>query len=121
MRLKNKIIISFVFSIICIIFFKSDSMYALSQDDAGRYIAEFAINFFENYADQTVYSYENQHRAAAYWGNKTSGIAEPGSRQYSDKYAMDCVGWVSFVIHQSLNLKGGTPYGGFVIYAQPRT
>ena len=118
MRLKNKIIISFVFSIICIIFFKTDSLQALTQEEAGKYIAEFAINFFDNYADQTIYSSKNDQRSQAFKGEKTSGITSHGAT-YSDKYAMDCVAWVSFVINQSMKLKGGAAYGGFTIYAQP--
>ena len=105
MRLKNKMIISFIFGIICISFFRINSVQAMSQEEAGKYISEFSINFFNNYADQTIYSYNDNQRGAAYKGMKTSGItASYSPTRYTDKYAMDCVGWVNFVIHQSLGL-----------------
>ncbi len=112
MKLKNsiKIFFSVIFVSLCI--FLKEDVQALTQEEAGQYFAQFAINFFDNYADQTVYSLRGADRTAAYNGNTTNG-----------KYAMDCVGWVSFVIHQSTNLNGNeTNTGGddnIYIYAQP--
>lgn len=109
MKLKFKVTIALIFSSICsIIFFNINCVQALTQDEAGQYIAEFAINFRDKYADQTIYSWTNSHRFRAYNDVKTSGNVGSGGAlngtSFQDKYAMDCVGWVSFAIHHALGI-----------------
>lgn len=120
LKLKAKLIIILVFSSICsIIFFSSNDVQALTQEEAGEYIAEFAINFHKDHASETIYSLTgwedntNSHRAYAYRGQKVSGTASVSNNMasngmkpmsFTDKYGMDCVGWVSFCIHHSLGL-----------------
>ena len=116
MKLRQKILIMLFFSLVCICL--NDNIFAMSQSDAGKYIAEFSVNFFENYAEQTVYSYDDNQRTLAYKGIKTSGITSaPYYKSFSDKYAFDCVGWVSFVIHQSLGLGSNST---MTFFGQPR-
>ena len=107
MKLKNKLLL-IVFIFIAIYFIKSNSVQALTQEEAGKYIAEFAINFCDNYANQTIYSWTDIHRFRAYNDVKTSGVVGSGGRlngtPFTDKYAMDCVGWVSFAIHHALGI-----------------
>ena len=118
MKLRYKILFSIIFCSFFTLLCSNNKILAMSQEEAGKYIASFAINFFENYADQTVYSWDDAQRGKAYQGIKTSGVSAGYSSQYfTDKYAMDCVGWVSFVIHQSLGLGSdsltffGQPHG----------
>lgn len=127
LKLKAKLIITLVFSSICsIIFFSLSDAQALTQDEAGQYIAEFAINFCKNYADQTIYSWTDSHRFRAYNDVKTTGSVGSGGAlngtYFENKYAMDCVGWVSFAIHHALgidsNIRGsvdGYTFSYFVV------
>lgn len=107
-KLKYKLFLIIIFSLVCITL-KNNNIFAMTQSDAGKYISEFSVNFFQNYADQTVYSYADNQRNLAYQGIKTSGVTSaPYYKRFSDKYAFDCVGWVSFVIHQSLGIGSDT-------------
>lgn len=118
MKLKHKFLIILFFSMIYICVKRNSSIFAMSQSDAGKYIAEFSVNFFENYADQTVYSYDDNQRTLAYRGIKTSGkTSAPYYKSFSDKYAFDCVGWVSFAIHQSLGIGSNST---MTFFGQPR-
>jgi len=126
MKIANKIKIFLITTILFICFNKN---YAITQKEAGEIIAQFAINFFDNYASETVYSVKgwadnvNGQRAYAYRGQKTSGEAEPSdgmksrgmtSINYTNKYSMDCVGFVSFCIHQALKLGDNNTFTCFV-------
>lgn len=110
--IKNILIINIIISV----FFTSSS-YAMSQEQAGQTLAEFAINFFNNYGKETAYSYSL--RENSYNGQKTSGATDKsgsyGSVSFSDKYAFDCVGWISFAVHNSLKIGGDT----FVTFGVP--
>ncbi len=108
MKLKNilKIIFAFVFVSVCLLL--NENVQALTQEEAGQYFAQFAINFFDNYADQTNYSTSNRSLAVTY-----------GKKGSNDKYNFDCVGWVSFAIYQSTKLQRGVLSHGFRFYAQP--
>lgn len=109
-KIKYSLII--VFSLLFCTFL-SDSCYALTSKEAGEVLAQFAINFANNYGanaeehgkeNQTVYSWNDEHRGPAYNKIKTSGIGGGSNQSFSNKYAMDCVGWVSFAIHNALNI-----------------
>lgn len=106
MKLKFKVTIALVLSSICsIIFFNLNDVQALTQEEAGKYIAEFSINYYKDYGTQTTYSWNPQQRAAACRGEKTSGIAgAPTPYKFDNYYAVDCVGWVSMAIYQSLKI-----------------
>ena len=102
MKKKNilRIIISVIVVSLCL-FLKND-VQAMTPEEAGKYVAEFAINFFDAHASETTYGVSG--RASAYHGQKTSG-----------KYQFDCVGWLSFAVHQA------TGYGNkdFTEFAVP--
>lgn len=121
MRIPNML----KFSLVLIIFIICSNVgYAITQDEAGQIIAQFAINFYDNYANETIYSLTNyadnvnSHRAYAYRGQKISGNAElwgdKGYANFTDKYAMDCVGFVSFCIHHSLHIGDSNVFTCFV-------
>ena len=95
----KKIIV--IILIICILFPKN--VLAMSQEQAGETIAQFAENLIKNYSAEFIYSWTDSQRFAAYKGEKTSGVTNYGI-QYNDKYALDCVGFVSFCIHNSLKI-----------------
>lgn len=101
MNKVKKVII--VLILICILFPKNVNA-AMNLDLARKTLSEFAINFEKNYAEQTGYScedniFDNQasDRAMAWKGIKQC-------KGNSDKYGMDCVGWVCCAIHWSLKL-----------------
>lgn len=115
--------------ILFLLFISFNTSYALTQTEAGEIIAQFAINFFDNYASETIYSLTDwtndstSHRAYAYRGEKVSGMAKPSKNMtdkgmkpvsFTNKYGMDCVGFVSFCIHQSLKLGSNTTFSYFV-------
>ena len=84
--------------VICILLLKQNNSYAMTQEEAGRYIGSYAKNFVEKCANETMYMCHvpgaNDARAAAY-----------NLQKYSNGYyGMDCVGFVSMVIHQSIGL-----------------
>lgn len=67
------------------------------QQIAGNTIASFANNFYENYADKVYYCNCGQ-------------LYSKRQQMYNGKtmkdgfFYSDCVGWVNFVIHQSLKI-----------------
>ena len=120
--LISKIILLFIFLIFINICVGINITYASnkSKEEIGNYIAEFAINFAKKHSSETIYSWNSNHRAKAYNGQKTSGTSEGGKNsgtKFSNKYAIDCVGWVSMAIHQSTGLDcqaASSGSGGFV-------
>ena len=90
MKVLKKILI--VTLIICILF--SGSSYAMTQSAAGKTMAEFADNFYNDHREEVAYSTSFEERGKAYNGEMVDG-----------KYRMDCVGWINFVVHQALGLE----------------
>ena len=86
MKLKFRILLAFVLISLSIVIFKFESVQALTQEEAGQYIAEFSINYHKDYADQTTYSYNFAQRAAATRGEKTSGMAGAPTPYYFENY-----------------------------------
>lgn len=75
----------------------AEEVSGLTQGRAGEILAKFAIDFYERYGDQTKYSGRDtcySDRQQAYFGNMVNG-----------KYRMDCVGWINFAVHHSLNME----------------
>lgn len=134
MKIINKLKILFI---LLMLFMCCKKTYAITQQEAGEIIAQFAINFYNNFADETIYSVTgytdnlNGQRAIAYIrGQKTSGLATPASSmrsymkptRFTNKYAIDCVGFVSFCIHHSLGIGNANRFTSFVLptmYSQP--
>ena len=88
----------------------------LTVDEVMRTIYKFALHFEESYGggaiknkkeNMTIYDQTDAKIKEAYRGKKTSNPdgAIPTDCVYNDKYAMDCLGWVSFVIHYSTGLE----------------
>lgn len=82
----------------------AEEVSGLTQDKAGEILATFAVDFYNRYGEQTEYCNDGdllyEHRKQAYNGNMVNG-----------KYHMDCVGWINFAIHHSLNMN--TASGGY--------
>lgn len=95
------VIIYLLLSLLCLDSSNITTVYATSgtvtQEQAGNIIANWAISFFESQGSLTRYNY-NSGRDEAY------AITKPGEYIYN----FECVGWVSFAIHHSLNLSPGT-------------
>lgn len=135
MKIK-KSILCILIAIAFFIIFPSESK-AMSQKEAGETIAKFAINFANNYGKETYYSLggcnganynsnTESHRAYAYRGIKTSGTAYKSTNnrlvyngEFQNKYAMDCVGLVSFAIHNSLGLGDANSFTVFISPQNP--
>lgn len=108
MHKKIKCILIVVFSLLFYSFL-SKSCYAMTSKEVGEVLAQFAINFANNYGldaekhgkeNQTFYDWDWYRRGLAYDGIKTSGSYE-GIADYTNKYAMDCVGWIAFALNHS--------------------
>lgn len=102
---KRVIVIILLF---CILY--TSPSFAISQDEAGQTIAEFAKNFYNDFGKDTAYSYNL--RGESYNGTRTSGMTDAtsnhSSEEFENKFAFDCAGWVSFAIHNSLGIGGET-------------
>lgn len=102
-----------------------------AQSTVGNAIADTANDFFNRFATQTIYNYglpEYSHpdtgewvpvswsRKMAYENIMTSGYAyyhkEDPPIKYEKKFAMDCVGFVSMIIHRATGL-GGNSFSWF--------
>lgn len=76
---------------------------------AGGYIAAMAEDLLSNHYDEMIYDYNCAYRIRAYHGKKApEGTAYDTSMQpigsTKDKYAVDCVGFVSMVVHHATGL-----------------
>ena len=107
MNNKIKFVIS-VFIVSCFVYFILPSdMSAMSAEDAGKYIAQFSLNFADAHGKDTYYTVKNYQddinspRAYAYRGKKYTMSSKVASGEY---FWLDCVGWVSMAIHQSLGI-----------------
>lgn len=107
-KLKKFII---VILIVCILFPRN--IYAMSKESAGDIIASYAEDLVNNYADEFIYSSDDEHRHPAYELKKTSGTSSEGV-SFKNKYGVDYVGFVSFVVHNSIGI-GGQEYTEFVV------
>lgn len=93
MKKKNilKILIMFIAVSLCLVL--KNNVQAMTVEEAGKYVAEFAINFFDAHNSETKWD-PSDERKLAYKGEKSS----------DGKYHFDCVGWVSFAIHQAIGI-----------------
>lgn len=128
MHKKIKFTLVVVFSLLFYSFL-SNSCYALTSKEVGEVLAQFAINFANNYGanaeehgkeNQTAYSWNDEHRGPAYNKIKTSGIGGGSGLSFTNKYAMDCVGWISFAMHHALGISSSiTGSYGFEFFVVP--
>lgn len=82
---------------------KADSSQTSEQAECGNILAAFCINFWNDHHEQTIWD-ASSNREITYTGQTINGI-----------YHFDCVGWVSFAVHQSLKLGDET----FTYFAVP--
>ncbi len=95
MKTIKKIAVLFAV-VICILLLKQTECFAMTQAEAGQYIGSYAKNFVEKRSQETMYSKIGPYkegRAMAY-----------NLEKYNGYFLMDCVGFVSMVIHQSIGL-----------------
>lgn len=99
-----------------------------AQSTVGNAITATANDFFNRFASQTIYDYgytythpisgeyveDSWSRKMAYENTMTSGYGYYWGEYhyYEKKYAMDCVGFVSMIIHRSTGL-GGSSFSYF--------
>lgn len=118
------------------VYAEENGQFLSGSEEAGQIIALFAKNMVEEHASETIYDFgdywldprnpyynhkQNYGRLMAYQGVKVTGYAQncpDKDGNYITKYAedklfMDCVGFVSFCIHQSLGIPGNGE-GNFV-------
>ena len=96
----------------------------VTKAEAGGFMAEWAINFYNQYNSETVYDWTEAHRGAAYNGQKVvSGETcshDCGVKPINNMYCFDCVGWVSMVVHQSTGLDSPNVASGAGGFATPQ-
>lgn len=86
--------------------------------EVGQAIADVANDFYYNHASETIYDYTCSFRGQAYLNQKSSGLAENTRRElkeFTNKYAIDCVGFVSMIMHCATGLGDDT----FTVFARP--
>ncbi len=98
--------------IVCILF--PGNVYAINKESAGEVIACYAEDLVKNHSEEFVYSWDSEHRYPAYELKKTSGTSSSTKLSFTNKYGVDCVGFVSFVVHNSLGI-GREEYTEFVV------
>ena len=105
-----KLLILFMFFFFVLLFF-SKNVYAeyeaVTQEEFMNTIYKFAVNFEATYGkNDTIYDQTPEASAAAYRGERytNNNGAVPTGTTYENKFAMDCLGWVNFVIHYSTGL-----------------
>lgn len=84
--LKLNILLAIILCILCL---SKSEVFSMSQEEAGKHIANYAINFWEKHASQVVYSMDRSEAINGY--PKSDG-----------RYYMDCVGFSAMVINQAL-------------------
>ena len=112
MHKKIKFTLIVVFSLLFYSFL-SNSCYAMTSKEVGEILAQFAINFANNYGvdaqkhgkeNQTFYDYDYYRRGMAYDGKKTSGAFE-NTYSYTNKFALRYSG-IYFQATMSTSLNG---------------
>ncbi len=141
-KFKKLIIIELIAIIIIFSLIPPKVSYGVTsaQSEVGKAIADTANDFFDRFAEKTIYHYGDEYgehpitgewvgtswsRKMAYENTMTSGYAyyrEPGAstrspHEYNHMYAMDCVGFVSMIMHRATGLKGNT----FEYFGVPQT
>lgn len=133
-KLKNVIIVYLIIITIIFSLVPPNSVEAKTLEDVGSAIAATAIDFCNRYASESIYDwgisggYYNETidsvvpefwgREQAYQNKKTSGLANSShytNVPYTNKYAMDCVGFVSMIMHCATGLGSSS----FTYFAQP--
>lgn len=133
-KFKKLIIIELITAITIFSLIPPRVVKAVTVEDVGSAIASTAIDFCNRYASESIYDwgvqggYYNETigsvvsefwgREQAYENKKTSGLANSSSYTnvpYTNKYAMDCVGFVSMIMHCATGLGGNS----FTYFAQP--
>ena len=101
------------------------------QQAVGTALALYAYSFCMRYGansgnNQTVYDHDDAGTTDREYGYKLllhSGIAQrnpsPKTKSYTNKYPMDCVGFVSTMLHQSLGI-GGEHFTFFITPSGPK-
>lgn len=118
-------------SILIVMLFPYTACLALTQAEAGMAIAQYAYNFCMTYGrdsgdNKTIYDHDNGGTTDRVYGYKLqlrSGIAQcsKGTMKYTNKYPMDCVGFVSMVLHQSLGIGSDSTFTFFITPNNPTT
>lgn len=93
-NVKYKLLI--LCSLICVYIFFQNNIYALTQEEVGKAIATFALNFQKapDGGQRWTYDWTPANRAQAYHGIRHSDGTFHG----------DCVGWVSMCLHFAIGL-----------------
>lgn len=112
--------------ILIVMLFPYTVCFAITQEEAGIAIAQYAYSLCTTLGNNsptnmTVYDHDNggtTDRKYGYLLKLHSGTAQAGNGErtttYTNKYPMDCVGFVSTVIHQSLGIGSDTEFTFFI-------
>lgn len=126
-------ILTIITILFCLIPSKGTFAATSNQNQVGQAIANTAIDFFNKYASETIYDYGYNYwnsnagvEVPDCWGRKMAyknimtsgnayrnlgnGIKEPDP--YEKKFAIDCVGFVSMIVHEATGL-GGSSFSYF--------
>lgn len=106
-KIWNKVFKLIIIVTLLTIVFPYSAVSAVTAEYAGKAIASFAINFYENHRNEVCGDWSDnlfQYRKDAYNDNPT---LQKNGKMY---LGMDCVGWVNYVIHHALGIDDIDPY-----------
>lgn len=97
MKKVKKIAILIILAI-CILLLSENDAQAMTSQEAGKYIANYALNYRIKHGTETEYNNVDGERE--YY----RGLAYNGQKAPTGYYEMDCVGFVSLVVHNATGL-----------------
>lgn len=95
---KIKKIYIFIVIVISVLLLLEKTSQAMTQEEAGNYIANYTLNYYEKHGEETAYTTNNQARIAWYNGQKVNG-----------KYSGDCVAFITIMLHNSTGWNNRRP------------
>ena len=105
------IVMNVLFSLVppTIVYGEDNGDERVDSETAGGYIAAMAEDLLKNHYEEMIYDFNCAYRIRAYHGKKApEGTAYNTSMQpigsTKDKYAVECVGFVSMVVHNATGL-----------------
>lgn len=116
--MKNKLKKIIVILCIILLFNGYDCSYAVTVEEAGQALASYAYNFYKkgesgSGAALTKYVCEADICNMDTVGTSARSLSYRGTSQ-NGVYGMDCVGWISFAVHNCLKLGSDTAFTFFV-------
>ena len=128
MKKLNKILLLTVAVIVCILLLPGNEVFAekpfenmsdeQAQQEAGRYIASFASNFWNSRRNEVTYDHDLSISDGTYWRRDVDhGLT--GNKLDGQYLYLECTGWCNFAVYNALHLQDSDVLDGSNGYALP--